>query len=117
MPERPRPRPTSVAEVVQAAEVELALPVLPAQNRTDLAWEFEAPDPDAIPFPGIPALSDLEADSPALPVAAGLPTNMPDIGQQRVLTPALSELADAPSIGKLGEEGYGKLWRPPAAAT
>jgi hypothetical protein len=110
LPERPSPKARALAEVAPAPEVALQLPVQPpGRTQTDLAWEFEAPDPDALPFPGVPALADLKVESPALLVTAGLPTNMPDLGQDRLMTPPLAELADAPSLGELGENGYGSL--------
>ncbi len=109
LPERPRPRPRALAEV-QPPEVALELPEQPqGRNATDLAWEFEAPDPDALPFPGVPALDDLEVEAPELAATPGLPTELPDLGQDRLMTPALSELAEAPSIGQLGDDGYGSL--------
>jgi hypothetical protein len=110
LPERPRPQRAALAEVVAPSPVvALDLPVQGASMKTDVAWEFETPAPDALPFPGVPALAELDVQAPALPVAAGLPTAMPDVGQDRLMTPALSELAEAPSLGKLGEEGYGSL--------
>ena len=113
VPERPRPAQPALAEVAPASEVALKLPVQTGRTKTDLAWEFETPAPDSLPFPGIPALSDIAMEAPALPVSAGLPTDLPDLGQERLLTPALSELAEAPSLGELGEEGYGSLLNSP----
>ena len=109
LPERPRPQRAALAEVAPSPEVALELPVRPASTKSDIAWEFETPAPDALPFPGVPALAELQVQAPALPVPAGTPSAMPDAGQDRLMTPALSEVADAPSLGKLGEEGYGSL--------
>ena len=110
MPERPRPKARALAEVAPQPEVALELPVRPqGGTKTDLAWEFEAPDPDALPFPGVPALDNLQVDAPELAVTPGLPTELPDLGQDRLMTPALSELAEAPSIGEMGDDGYGSL--------
>ena len=110
MPERPRPRQKALAEVAPQPEVALELPIRPeGRNQTDIAWEFEAPTPDALPFPGVPALENMNVETPELAVTPGLPTDLPDLGQERVMTPALSELAEAPSVGELGDEGYGNL--------
>jgi hypothetical protein len=110
LPERPRPKRPALAEISKPADVELELPMKPTgSTKTDLAWEFEAPVPEAIPFPGVPALSDLKLEKPELPVTAGLPANLPDLGQDRLMTPALAEIAEAPSLGKLGADGIGSL--------
>lgn len=111
LPERPRmPAQKALAEVAPPAEVELKLPIIAAgATKTDLAWEFDAPDPNAIPNPGIPALADLGLEPPKLAVQQGLPTQLPNTDAPRLLTPALSELADAPTLGELGDQGWGGL--------
>ena len=110
MPERARPQSRALAEVAPQPEVALELPVQPeGLTKTDLAWEFDSPIPDTLPFPGVPALDTLPVESPELAVTPGLPTELPDLGQERVMTPALAELAEAPSIGEMGEDGYGSL--------
>ncbi len=111
LPERARvPEPKALAAITQPAEIELTLPVIAAgAKKLDLAWEFEAPAPSAIPNPGIPALSELGIDPPELAVQQGLPTQLPDLGAPRLLTPALSEVADIPTLGELGDQGWGGL--------
>lgn len=111
LPERPgMPEPQALAQVAAQAEIELQLPILaPGAKRLDLAWEFKTPDPNAIPNPGIPALADLGLEPPELAVAQGLPTRLPDLGAPRLLTPALSEVADIPTLGELGDQGWGGL--------
>jgi hypothetical protein len=57
----------------------------------------------------VPSLNELNVETPQLAVTPGLPTNLPDFGQDRLMTPSLAELAEAPSLGELGEDGYGSL--------
>lgn len=111
LPERQaRPQQRALAEVAPPAEIELKLPILAAgAMRTDIAWEFKTPHPDAIPNPGIPALAELGVEPPELAVQAGLPTQLPFTDTPQLLTPALSEVADMPTLGELGDQGWGTL--------
>lgn len=111
LPERAAsPERRALAETAPPADVELQLPVL-AQGAlaTDVAWEFEAPDPNMIPNPGVPALAEMGLEPPKLAVEIGVPTQLPNVHAPRALTPALSEVADIPTLGELGDQGWGTL--------